>query len=105
MKAFQKIKQFLSVLAIRLKTESPRFFRNLFRFFTTLAIMATVAYPSVVEFINELTIYQVVVPVWVNKAVNLLGAMAAGAALVSKLAVKWDALSEREKEVLDRPKV
>ncbi|GAB3889806.1 hypothetical protein GCM10028803_00230 [Larkinella knui] len=99
---FNRIKLFLTVVTIRLRAESPRFFRKLFRFFLTLGVMASLAYPAFVEFVNELTIYQVVVPAWLNSLIKFIGAMSAGAALVSKLAVNWDSLPEREQKILDK---
>ncbi|MGV3561571.1 hypothetical protein [Larkinella arboricola] len=64
--------------------------------------LAEFVYPGLVEYVNRLTVLQISVPGWISEAVRIVGAVAAGGAIVSQLVVKWPELTQHQQDILDR---
>lgn len=101
-KLFNKIGLFFTKIWVMLQAETPKFFRNLFRVLLSIFAFAEFVYPLAVQFVNQLTVYQIVAPAWLNEGIRIIGFVSAGGAFVSQLVVKWPALTKREQEILDQ---
>ncbi|WP_234734490.1 hypothetical protein [Tellurirhabdus bombi] len=96
----KKLIAFFHTVIIRLKTESPSFFKKLSRVLIALFLASEVAYPALLEYAATLTERNITMPPYIDAIIKAVGFMAAGAALASKLTVAFGAVSEKHKDTI-----